>query len=88
MPNGRCIPSKCFPELNLSRQSSVKAIPLSRLPPLPGRLLKRDWASNETSYTFFYLINGVYKPCTRYNLLGGCTSTDKGPRGPFESPNN
>lgn len=87
MPNRICIPSKCFSELNLSRQSSVKAGPLCRLPPLPGLLLRRDWAYDETSYTFF-LINGVYKPCTRYNLLGESTSTDKGPRGPFESPNN
>ena len=88
MPNGSCVPSKCFPELNLSRQSSVKASPLCRLPPLPGRLLRRDWADNKTSYIHFFFINGVYKPCTRYNLLGECTSTDKGSRGPFESPNN
>ena len=86
MPNGSCIPSKCFPELNLWRQSSVKAIPLCRL--------QEAVYLSETGHTmrphihFFYLINGVYKPCTRYNLLGGCTSTDKGPRGPFESPNN
>ena len=55
MPNGSCVPSKCFPELNLSRQSSVKASPLCRLPPLPGRLLRRDWADNETSYIHFFL---------------------------------
>ena len=80
MPNGSCVPSKGFPELNLSRQSSVKASPLCRLPPLPGQTMRH--------HIYIFFINGAYKPCTRYNLLGECTSTDKGSRGPFESPNN
>ena len=47
-----------------------------------GRIMRRH------IHFFIYIINGVYKPRARYNLLGGCTSPDKVPRGPFESPNN
>ena len=85
--NRSCITSKCFPELNLSRQSSVKAVPLYRLQ--EAVYLGETWRTMRHHIHFvIYIINGVYKPCTRYNLLGGCTSTDKVPRGPFESPSN
>ena len=87
MPNGSCITSKCFPESNLSRESSVKASPLCRLQEAvylgeTGRTMRHH------IHFFMYIISGVYKPCTSYNLLGECTSTDKVTRGPFESPNN
>ena len=87
MPNGSCITSKCFPESNLSRESSVKASPLCRLQEAvylgeTGRTMRHH------IHFFIYIISGVYKPCTSYNLLGECTSTDEVPRGPFESPNN
>ena len=87
MPSRSCITSKCFPESNLSRESSVKASPLCRLQEAvylgeTGRTMRHH------IHFFMYIISGVYKPCTSYNLLGECTSTDKVPRGPFESPNN
>lgn len=87
MPSRSCITSKCFPESNLSRESSVKASPLCRLQEAvylgeTGRTMRHH------IHFFIYIISGVYKPCTSYNLLGECTSTDKVPRGPFESPNN